>query len=228
MRILIIEDDEDIADLLRQGLERAGHRPVLAADGATGYELATEEPFALILLDWMLPDADGAALCQRLRSARVTTPILMLTARDALRDRVRGLDAGADDYLTKPFEFEELLARVRALLRRSRQHKARRIVIADLEIDTGLRRVTRATHEVRLTPREYELLEALAAHQGQTLTREVIQELVWSDPNSLSNTVDVHVAALRRKIDNGHLQKLIETIPRIGYRIPLPEEAPPP
>jgi len=172
MRILIIEDDEDIADLLRQGLERAGHRPVLAADGGTGYDLATEEPFALILLDWMLPDADGAALCQRLRSARVTTPILMLTARDTLRDRVRGLDAGADDYLTKPFEFEELLARVRALLRRNRQHKARQIVIADLEIDTGRRRVTRASQEVRLTPREYELLEALAAHQGQTLTRD--------------------------------------------------------
>lgn len=223
MRILIIEDDEDIAALLQQGLERAGYQVVAAPDAATGWRHASEETFSLILLDWMLPDRDGTALCQELRARRITVPVLMLTARDALRDRVDGLDAGADDYLTKPFEFDELLARIRALLRRQRIHKARRIAIADLEIDTGLRRVVRGGSEVRLTPREYALLESLAAHQGQTLTREVILELVWFDSDSLSNTVDVHIASLRKKIDAAHDVKLIETIPRIGYRLVAPD-----
>ncbi|MBC8104669.1 MAG: response regulator transcription factor [Cytophagales bacterium] len=227
MRILVIEDDEDIAALLRQGLTQAGYQVTVALEGITGWRQAADTPFGLIVLDWMLPDTDGKTLCQRLRAQRITTPVLMLTARDALRDRVEGLDAGADDYLTKPFEFDELLARVRSLLRRQQIHKSRRIAIADLEIDTGLRRVARGGAEVRLTPREYALLESLATRQGQTLTREVIQELIWFDSNSLSNTVDVHVAALRRKIDAGHAVKLIETIPRVGYRLTAPEHAEP-
>jgi DNA-binding response OmpR family regulator len=223
MRTLVIEDDEDIAALLKQGLEKAGYAVVIAPDGADGWRCVANEPFGLVILDLMLPDTDGRELCLRMRAQRITVPVLMLTARDAVRDRVGGLDAGADDYLTKPFEFEELLARVRALLRRHRIHKSRRIRIADMEIDTGLRRVTRSGLEVHLTPREYSLLESLASHQGQTLTREVIQELVWFDTDSLSNTVDVHVAALRRKIDAAHPVKLIQTVPRIGYRLTAPD-----
>jgi DNA-binding response OmpR family regulator len=223
MRILIIEDDEDIAELVQQGLTRAGHKVIMAFDGASGWREISESPFSLVILDRMLPDIEGSVLCQRLRAQRITIPVLMLTARDALKERVEGLDAGADDYLTKPFEFDELLARVRALLRRQQLHKSRRIQIADMEIDTNLRRVVRAGQEVRLTPREYALLESLASHQGQTMTREVIQELVWFDPDSLSNTVDVHVAALRRKLDAGHDIKLIETIPRVGYRLMAPD-----
>lgn len=222
MRILVIEDDEDIADVLKQGLERAKYSVVVASSITTGWNHVANELFGLVILDLMLPDGDGKALCQKIRTQQITVPVLMLTARDEVRSRVQGLDAGADDYLTKPFEFEELLARVRALVRRHGLHKSRRIVIADLEIDTGLRRVVRAGQEIRLTPREYTLLESLAMRQGQTFTREVIQEIVWFDTATLSNTVDVHVAALRRKVDAGYAVKLIETIPRVGYRLAVP------
>lgn len=224
MRILVIEDDEDIADVLKQGLERAKYSVVVASSITTGWNHIANELFGLVILDLMLPDGDGKALCQRIRTQQITVPVLMLTARDEVRSRVQGLDAGADDYLTKPFEFEELLARVRALVRRHGLHKSRRIVIADLEIDTGLRRVARAGQEIRLTPREYTLLESLAMRQGQTFTREVIQEIVWFDTATLSNTVDVHVAALRRKVDTGYAVKLIETIPRVGYRLAVPDD----
>lgn len=224
MRILVIEDDEDIADVLKQGLERAKYSVVVASSITTGWNHIANELFGLVILDLMLPDGDGKALCQRIRTQQITVPVLMLTARDEVRSRVQGLDAGADDYLTKPFEFEELLARVRALVRRHGLHKSRRIVIADLEIDTGLRRVVRAGQEIRLTPREYTLLESLAMRQGQTFTREGIQEIVWFDTATLSNTVDVHVAALRRKVDAGYAVKLIETIPRVGYRLAVPDD----
>ena len=201
MRILLIEDEVPIAEVIASGLEQAGYAVTAAHDGLTGLKEAEEGRASLIILDVMLPGMDGWQICQSLREQRNTTPILMLTARDAVSDRVRGLDLGADDYLPKPFDFSELLARVQALLRREHVHKARMIHVADLEIDTRQRRVSRAGQEIALTPREYTLLEALASREGQVLTREIILERVWFDDESLSNTVDVYVGMLRRKLD---------------------------
>ncbi|HEX5323048.1 MAG TPA: response regulator transcription factor, partial [Capsulimonadaceae bacterium] len=172
--------------------------------------------------DVMLPGMDGFRICEELRERGVASPILMLTARDAVRDRVHGLQIGADDYLPKPFDFAELVARVQALLRRDRLHKTRQIKIADLEIDTRARRVMRGGQEVALTPREYALLEALASHEAQVLTREVIQERVWLDEESSSNTVDVYIGSLRKKIDAGHEVKLIQTVHGVGYTLKAP------
>src|SRR5438552_5865617 len=204
MLILLIEDDAAIAAVIKRGLEEARFSVSIARTGTTGLDMARHEAYDLIILDLMLPGRDGWSVCEALRSRRLTTPILMVTARDAVDDRVRGLEIGADDYLSKPFEFKELLARVRALLRRERVHKARMIRIADLEIDTGGSTVKRAGHEILLTRREYTLLEALAVNEGRILTRDAILERVWDDPDSYSNTVDVQVAALRRKVDAGH------------------------
>lgn len=228
MRILLIEDETAIAEVIKQGLEQAGYSVSTAHDGRAGLAMAEEGLFALIILDIMLPGLDGWSVCQALREKRQTTPILMLTARDAVLDRVRGLEIGADDYLPKPFDFSELTARVGALLRRDRLHKARTIRVADLEIDTGQRRVTRAGQDIDLTPREYALLEALAGHEGQVFTREAILERVWLDDESLSNTVDVYVGLLRRKIDSGHSVKLLQTVHGVGYlvRAPRATEAP--
>ena len=223
MRILLIEDEVPIAEVIAQGLEQAGYSVTAAHDGLSGLKEAEKGRSALIILDVMLPGLDGWQVCRVLREQRNTTPILMLTARDAVQDRVRGLDLGADDYLPKPFDFSELLARVQALLRRDHLHKGRMIQVADLEIDTRLRRVTRAGQEITLTPREYTLLEALAAHEGQTLTREIILDRVWFDEESLSNTVDVYVGMLRRKIDSGHPIKLIQTVHGVGYMLRGPQ-----
>ena len=228
MKVLLVEDEAAIAAVIKKGLEKAQFQVEIAANGPTGLRKATEETYALILLDIMLPGMDGWQVCQALRARRITTPILMLTARDEVEDRVQGLELGADDYLPKPFAFAELLARVHALLRRDRIHKARVIQIADLEIDTGLHRVTRAGQEVTLTPREYDLLEALASREGQVLSRERILEHVWQDEDSFSNTVDVHIGTLRKKIDAGHADKLIQTVHGRGYRLQradAPEEA---
>lgn len=227
MRLLVVEDDEAIAEMLQQGLTQAGYDVEVAHDGRAGLEQAQARPFALVVLDVMLPELDGWQVCAALRDAHSRVPILMLTARDAVPDRVKGLDIGADDYLVKPFDFGELLARVHALLRRDGLHRGRVIRIADLEIDARQRRVTRAGHEVVLTPREFTLLEALAARQGQVLTREVIQERIWGDAESYSNTVDVRVGQLRKKIDAGHARKLIQTVHGVGYTLRVPEEGPP-
>ena len=225
MRILLIEDQTDIAEFIQRGLQEEQHQVTVAADGETGLRLATEELFALILLDIMLPKRDGWSVCEELRR-QIGTPILMLTARDAVPDRVRGLELGADDYLPKPFDFAELLARVHALLRRDRQHKGRHIQIADLDLDTRKRRLTRAGVEVVLTDREYTLFEALATRPGQILSREFIQESVWQDEDSYSNTVDVHLGLLRKKIDTGREIKLLQTVYGQGYtlRMPISEE----
>ncbi|MGI4787559.1 MAG: response regulator transcription factor [Janthinobacterium lividum] len=224
MRILLIEDEVPIAEVIKQGLEQTGYSVTMAHDGLSGLEKAREGRWALLVLDVMLPGMDGWEICRTLREERDATPILMLTARDAVQDRVRGLDLGADDYLPKPFDFSELTARVQALLRRENIHKARMLHVGDLEIDTRLRRVTRARSEITLTPREYTLLEALAGREGQVLTREVILERIWLDEESLSNTVDVYVGLLRRKIDAGHDVKLIQTVHGVGYVLRAPQK----
>lgn len=223
MKILVVEDDAGIANMIRQGLEEADYRVDVAPDGAEGLELALENNYGCIVLDLMLPKRDGWSVCEELRSRRDQTPVLMLTARDAVNDRVRGLETGADDYLPKPFDFKELLARIRALLRRDRMHKTRIIRVGDLEIDTAQRRVSRAGVEVGLSHREYELLEALAANESRVLSREAIQERVWMNEESTSSTVDVYIGMLRKKIDAGHSVKLIQTIYGAGYTLRLPE-----
>ena len=223
MKILLIEDEAGIASLITRGLENAGYDVERVADGEAGLTQALDHTYGLLILDLMLPKRDGWQVCEELRARGRTVPILMLTARDAVDDRVRGLETGADDYLPKPFDFRELLARVQALLRRDRVHRARRIRVADLEIDTAQRRVMRAGAEIGLSHREYELLEALASHESQVLTREVIQERIWMDEDSYSNTVDVYIGMLRKKIDAGHDVKLIQTVRGTGYTLRGPE-----
>jgi DNA-binding response OmpR family regulator len=173
----------------------------------------------------MLPGMDGLTVCRKLREARVNTPILMLTARDAVRQRVNGLEEGADDYLCKPFEYDELLARIRALLRRENSIKRGRLEIADLVVDSAAHVATRNGRELALSAREYTLLEALAAHSGQILSREVIQERVWLDEDSTSNTVDVTIKNLRKKVDPPGAAKLIHTVYGVGYVLRTSSEA---
>jgi DNA-binding response OmpR family regulator len=224
MRILLIEDEIGIVNLIKQGLEEANYRVDVARDGQAGLEMAQEQNYNLILLDIMLPGRDGFSVCEELRAMRNRVPILMLTARDTIQDKVRGLDTGADDYLPKPFNFQELLARVRALLRRDKVHKTRIIRVGDLEIDTAQHRVTRAGEEIHLSHREYELLEALAAHESMVLTREAIQERVWMNEEAYSNTVNVYIGMLRKKIDANHKVKLIQTVHGVGYTLRLPSD----
>jgi DNA-binding response OmpR family regulator len=223
MRILIIEDDEAIAAMIRRGLEDAKYQVDHAADGEIGLTMASEGVYGLVILDLMLPKMDGWRVCENLRARRSRVPLLMLTARDAIDDRVRGLDAGADDYLAKPFAFKELMARVRALLRRDRVHRTRVLKVGDLEIDTAQRRVTRAGNEIGLSRREYDLLEALAANEGNILTREAIQERVWMNEDAGPSTVDVYIGMLRKKVDAGYGVKLIQTVIGVGYTLRAPD-----
>ena len=219
MKILLIEDEAGIANMIRRGLTDANYVVETAADGKTGLDMAQSNAYALVILDLMLPKMDGWQVCEELRAHRNRVPVLMLTARDNVEDRVKGLDLGADDYLPKPFDFQELLARVRALIRRDRIHRSRTIRIADLEMDTAQHRVTRAGAEVKLSHREYELLEALASNEGKVLTREAIQERIWMNEECFSNTVDVYIRMLRKKIDADHVQKLIQTVHGVGYTL---------
>lgn len=221
----MVEDEAPIAAVVRKGLERAGYSVEIAVDGTEGLTRAQEGGWSLILLDWMLPGYDGLEICRLLRSRRDRTPILMLTAREGVADRVKGLEMGADDYLPKPFAFEELLARVRALLRREGVHKGSLIRVRDLELDTTTRQVLRGGEELVLTPREYSLLEALAKNEGRPLTREMILERVWDDEGRTgSNTVDVYITMLRRKIDADTDIKLIHTVHGVGYVLRRPPE----
>src|SRR5437867_9080263 len=212
MRILLIEDDEVIAERIRFGLEKAHFSVDVALDGETGLQMAREGPYSLLILDLMLPRRDGWSVCEALRLRRSPLPILMLTARGGVQDRVRGLNQGADDYLPKPFDFSELLARVRALLRRGQINRSQVIRIGDLEIDAAAHLVRRDGQEIPLTPREFALLEALARNEGRALTREYILERVWGNDESYPNTVSFHVGSLRKKIDAEHAVKLIHTV----------------
>jgi heavy metal response regulator len=220
MRILVVEDEEAIAAFLRQGLTEAGYAVDLAVDGAEALHWAAIAAYDAILLDVMLPEQDGLAVCAELRRRGVRTPVLMLTARDTIGDRVHGLDSGADDYLVKPFAFAELLARIRALLRREPALKGTVLQVADLTLDSVSREVRRGGLVITLTTKEYSLLEFLMRHPNQSLTRTTIAEHVWDyDFDNLTNIIDVHVFALRRKLDDGHEVKLLHTVRGVGYRL---------
>jgi len=221
-RLLVVEDDAGTARMIKRGFEQAQFDVDIAGNGRLGAEMALERPYSAIILDLMLPEMNGWEVCETLRNRRLQTPIIMLTARDAVDDRVRGLESGADDYLPKPFDFAELLARIRALLRRDRVHKTRVIKVADLEVDTAQRRAFRGGTELSLSTREYDLLEALASRESQVLSRETIQRQVWLDEESTSNTVDVFVGFLRRKLDDPFDVKLIQTVRGVGYVLRAP------
>jgi len=226
-KILVIEDEPKTANAIRSGLRGEGYDANVAKTGEDGFFQLNTEPFDLVILDWMLPGHDGIEILKTLRARGTETPVLLLTARDAIEDRVLGLDSGADDYLMKPFAFAELLARVRALLRRAGDTETFRKQIGDLMLDIENRRVTRASQEIAVTPREFELLAYLLRHHGQTVTRQMLAKDVWREPHRatpLDNVIDVHVAHLRRKIDEGRRVKLIHTVRGVGFV--LREESP--
>jgi heavy metal response regulator len=221
MRILVVEDEQKICAYVRRGLEEQGYAVDAAYNGADALDWAVAAPYDLIILDIMLPKMDGLSVCEELRKSGDATPILMLTARDALDDRVAGLDAGADDYLVKPFAMKELLARVRALTRRlADAPKSTVIRVADLELDTLTHYVKRGGKSIKLTAKEYAVLECLMREPERVLTRTMIAEHVWNyDVFNQSNVVDVYIHNLRRKIDDGFELKLIHTVRGAGYRI---------
>jgi DNA-binding response OmpR family regulator len=220
MRILLVEDDRKAARLLSKGLHEEGFVVDVAHSGEEADESAGVTDYDAIVLDWLLPGKDGIAVCRELRARGICTPILMLTARDALDDRVKGLNTGADDYLTKPFAFAELLARLHALLRRSDLTRPVVLTLADLTLDPASHRVTRGGVAISLTPKEYAILEVLMRHAGGLVTRARLAEAVWADEqDSLTNLVDVHVSHLRRKIDREDAPPLIHTVRGRGYRI---------
>lgn len=224
VRILLVEDEQRIATLLVQGLSEEGHQVFVAHDGEQGLAMALASRFDVIVLDVVLPRLDGLAVARRLRESSNQTPLLMLTARDSMADVVKGLDTGADDYLTKPFSFEILLARLRALGRRGPTPQTVRLKIADLCLDTATRQVTRCGQSIYLTPREHSLLELLLRNAGRPVTREAILESVWGfDHDVEENTVEAFVRLLRNKIDLPFGQKLIHTVRGIGYCLRLPE-----
>lgn len=220
MRILIVEDEARIALSLKRGLEMEGYDVVLAATGEEGFDFASVQIFDLLVLDLMLPGRDGLEVLRTIRQQGLATPVLILSARDTVRDRVQGLDLGADDYLVKPFAFDELLARIRVLLRRGRSQEALRLSVADLVVDRVTRKVTRAGMAIDLTSREYELLEYLALHQGCGVSREMLARDVWHEvrrATPLDNVIDVHIARLRKKLDHNGDRPLINTIRGVGF-----------
>ncbi len=220
MRILVVEDEPGIVEFIRQGLSEAGYAVDAARDGQEGLDYALAAEYDVMVIDIMLPKMDGLRLLRELRNRGVKTPVLLLTARDGVEDRVTGLDAGADDYLVKPFAFPELLARLRALLRRPPLQTDTVLRVGDLEMDTARYDVRRAGQRIELSPREFELLEFLMRHPDQVLTRTQIAEHVWNfDFYSESNVVDVYIGYLRRKIDRGFAYPLIHTVRGVGYRL---------
>ncbi len=215
--ILVVEDDVGIADTLRRGLTFEGYRVTVVHNGLDALAVVRQRLPDLVVLDWMLPGLDGLEVCKRLRSIG-DLPILMLTAKDSISDRVEGLDAGADDYLVKPFAFDELLARIRALLRRARPSQAEVLRFADLELDTGTRQARRGGRVIELTAKEYELLELLMRNPRNVLTRDLIYDRIWGyDFGGESNIIEVYIRYLRRKLEAGGQPRLIHTVRGVGY-----------
>src|SRR5262245_18878526 len=220
VRILVVEDERKLAQALARGLEAQHYDVALAATGEDGFFHATTEVFDLVILDLMLPGRSGLEILKVLRQRGLETPVLILTARDGIDDRVLGLDLGADDYLVKPFAFPELLARIRALLRRGRAADVKRLKVADLELDTMTRKVTRGRRVLDLTPRELDLLEYFLRHHDHLVSREMLAHDVWKEPRRatpLDNVIDVHIARLRKKVDQDLSHKLIHTVRGVGF-----------
>jgi len=216
-RILIIEDDEAILKFLRRGLAYEGYQVDTAAEGQSGLSLALDNQYDLIVLDLMLPGIDGLEVCRRLRAGG-PVPILILTAKDQVTDRIQGLDLGADDYMTKPFNLDELLARIRALLRRAQPSRPQVLRFADLSLDTGTRQASRGDRVISLTAKEYELLELFLRHPRQVLTREVIFDRVWGyDFGGESNIIEVYIRYLRQKLESDDEPRLLHTVRGMGY-----------
>jgi len=222
MRMLVVEDEQKVANALREGLEGERYEVVVERTGEDAFFRMTTEAFDLILLDLGLPGRDGLQILTTLRDKGVKTPVLVLTARDTLQDRVAGLDSGADDYLVKPFAFAELLARIRALMRRGRAAESPRLAVGDLTMDLITRKVTRGGQPVDLTVREFELLEYLMRYEGQVVSRETLARDVWKETartTPLDNVIDVHIARLRRKVDMDRPLKLIHTVRGVGFML---------
>ena len=220
VQVLIVEDEHKLAQALKEGLEADGYAVRVAYTGEDGFYLAQVQTFDLMILDIMLPGHDGIEILSTLRKHGIRTPVLLLTAKDAVEDRVRGLDAGADDYLVKPFAFPELLARIRALLRRGQPDPARQFKLMDLEMDSGRRVVVRGGQTIDLTTREFDLLEYLFANRGRVVSREMLARDIWRETRrhgSLDNVIDAQVARLRRKIDDDFDAKLLHTVRGVGF-----------
>jgi DNA-binding response OmpR family regulator len=220
MRILCIEDEHRIANTIKKGLEQEGYAVDVAYDGLTGYDMASTENYDIILLDRMLPKMDGMIICSELRKNHIQTPILMLTAKTQTHDKVEGLNLGADDYLTKPFRFDELVARIHALLRRPKTTITPQIIVGRLRIDTVNKTVFFGTKLISLSKREYALLSYLAYHPGQIFSKQQLIDHVWNfDSSILPNTVEVFIRSLRQKIDQPKQPSFIETVRGFGYRL---------
>lgn len=220
MHILVVEDEPKLANALREGLEEELYKVSVARTGEDGFYLLHSERFDLVLLDVMLPGRSGIEILARLRKNGMQLPVLLLTARDSIEDRVHGLDSGADDYLVKPFAFPELLARVRALLRRGGPEKPAKLSIGDLHVDVAGRSVSRSGGAIELTAREYDLLEYLLRNQGVVVSREMLARDVWKETaraTPIDNVIDVHIARLRRKIDDSYSPKLLHTVRGVGF-----------
>ena len=225
MRILVVEDESRIADFIRRGLESAGYSVDLAPDGGDALEKVHATEYDLIILDLMLPDIDGLRLLERLRNRRSSSSVMILSACDAVDDRVKGLELGADDYLVKPFAFVELLARVRALLRRG-QPTPEKLQVGDLQLDCIRRKVTRGGENIELAPKEFSILEYLMRNRGRPLSRTMIVENVWdAEYDGLTNIVDVYIRHLRSKIDDRWPVKMIQTVRGVGYMLDYPDKA---
>ncbi len=225
MRILVVEDEKRIADFLSRGLESAGYAVDHAPDGQSALDFVHQTEYDLVILDLGLPDMDGLQVLGKIRNRKSSPPVLILSARDAVEDRVKGLEVGADDYLVKPFAFVELLARVRALLRRG-QPTPERLQVGDLVLDCIRRRVTRENEPIELAPKEFSILEYLMRNRGRPLSRTMIVEHVWDmDYDGLTNIVDVYIRHLRSKIDDRFPAKMIHTVRGIGYMLDTPEKA---
>lgn len=222
VKIMVIEDDVKTVQAIRRGLTTEGYETVTARNGDEGWTLLNSNSFDLVVLDWMLPGRDGIEILKLLRSRGPKPPVLLLTARDAVEDRVLGLDSGADDYLVKPFAFAELLARMRVLLRRTVEAELLRKQVDDLVLDIQSRRAWRAGLEIDLTPREFDLLVYLMRHEGQVVTRQMLAQEVWRETNRvtpLDNVIDVHLAHLRKKVDEGRRCKLVQTVRGVGFML---------